>query len=183
MPLVSIAVAAVAWVSLFSAVQVTSAADCPCGYFDSTTSELWTDAIFTYFNETDASSDIVAAPAISPYLQGQDSAGDTGNGTEDWSIIGGQVDAWEDAFGATYRSAVLLNNTQIQESELQMYVQPAEMKNRIVYGAECACLSSLEPSDRLPFFLALVLTLSASFLPLQSSLEDATFCTAPFERP
>ncbi|UZJ56719.1 hypothetical protein CBS101457_006039 [Exobasidium rhododendri] len=112
------------------------AADCPCGYTDPSTGAVWTDAIFTYFNETDASTDIVAVPASSPYSDGQNGAGVTGNGTQDWSNIGGQLDKWEDAFGATYRSGVLLNNTQIQNSQLEMYVQPAEMKSRIVYGAE-----------------------------------------------
>lgn len=115
------------------------AADCPCGYLDPTTGALWTDALLTYFNETDAGSDMVMAPTVSPASQGQGQAGDTGSGAEDWSNVGGQTNAWETAFGATYRSAVLLNNTQLTASQLQMSVQPAVRQSRIVYGAECEC--------------------------------------------
>jgi hypothetical protein len=131
----------VAWLSLLLTTLVTlrvaTAADCPCGYSDPTTGAIWTDAVLTYFNETDASNDIVMAPTSSPYSAGQKTAGNTGNGTQDWSNVGNQVNEWEEAFGATYRSGVLYNNTAIHNSQLEMYVQPAEMKERIVYGSEC----------------------------------------------
>lgn len=125
-----------------------SAVDCPCGFTDPTTGAIWTDALLTYFNETDVSSDIVMTPAASPYSEGEKGQGDTGTGTQDWSNIGGQVNEWEDAFGATYRSGVLLNNTALTNSQLEMYVQPAEMKDRIVYGAECeSCEVCIEKSN------------------------------------
>lgn len=117
-------------------VGVVQAADCPCGYLDTTTNDLWTDSILTYFNETGAQQDVVFSPLVSPYYMGQGTSGNTGNGTEDWAAAGDQVNVWEDAFGATYRSGVAYNNTDLHNGLLRMAVNPAEMKHRIVYGAE-----------------------------------------------
>lgn len=167
------------WLSLLFvlAVQRTTAADCPCGYLDPTTDSLWTDAIVTYFNETDAASDIVTTPTISPSYQGDQSAGNTGNGTQDWSIIGDQLNAYEDGFDATYRSGLQYNNTAIRNTLLEMYLQPADRKNRIVYGAECKCEKEIES------ILCSILTVTTKSLLQQLSLEDGTFSTAHFELP
>jgi hypothetical protein len=171
-------VAAVAWLSLLVALTTNTAmaANCPCGYNDPTTGQLWTDAVLTYFNETDASNDIVMDPSVSPYSAGQQSAGNTGSGTQDWSNVGGQVNAWEEAFGATYRSGVLYNNTALHNTDLEMYVQPAELKDRIVYGAECECRGG-----SLCYLLGpLIYSGSPLSYSGQSLLADAISSMAPF---
>lgn len=119
-----------------AASSIVQAADCPCGYLDSSTDDLWTDSIVTYFNETGAAQDIVLSPLVSPSYSGNGVAGNTGNGTEDWSAVGDQLNVWEDAFGATYRSGVEFNNTDLHDGFLRMAVNPAVMQSRIVYGAE-----------------------------------------------
>lgn len=156
------------------------AANCPCGFTDPTTGAVWTDAILTYFNETGAATEIVTTPTLSPYIEGQKSAGDTGTGAQDWTVVGGQTDPWEDAFGATYRRATLLNNTAIEQSQLQMAVQPAERSNRIVYGSECECADAL--SFHLDETYADHFHLQPSLSSHQSSLAVETSSMAPFER-
>ncbi len=118
--------------------QTVRAADCPCGYLDQGTGQLWTDAIITYFNETGASNDVVLQPAVSPSSNGEGVAGDTGTGQQAWAVVGNSIDNWEEAFGATYRSAVRRNNTEVdsQNGVLSMAVSPAQMQERIVWGAQ-----------------------------------------------
>ena len=116
-----------------------ASSSCVCGYRDSITGLLWTDAIITYFNETaSASSDVVFHPRIAPSPTGDGAAGDTGSGQQAWAAIGDQLNDWEDAFGATYRSGKAYNNTQVdaRTQSLALTVAPAQMQQRIVWGAE-----------------------------------------------
>lgn len=112
-------------------------AACECEYLDPLTQEIWTDAVFTYFNETGIS-DVVTNIMESPNIYGEKTQGNTGNGSQAWSAIGDHVNKWENSFGATYLSAVSFNNTFVQQEEngLSMQVSPANQKNHIVNGSQ-----------------------------------------------
>ncbi|PWN53099.1 hypothetical protein IE53DRAFT_339438 [Violaceomyces palustris] len=112
-------------------------AKCACGYRDPYTNSLWTDATLTYFNETEAAADIVFQPASSASLQGSASAGDSGTGNQSWAA-GQDLNPWEQAFSALWRSGVSYNNTQLDPDSdrgLALAVQPADTKHRISYGS------------------------------------------------
>ena len=110
---------------------------CECGYFDPSTNALWTDATLTYFNESGLSS-VVTGPAVSPRIYGDETAGDTGDGQEEWATVGNLVNPWEDAFGATWRTAVSYNNTYIRNVSqgLAMQVSTPDLSQRIVNGSQ-----------------------------------------------
>ncbi len=82
----AIALLASAVLALSSATLRANAA-CECGYLDPSTNHLWTDASFSYFNETGLE-DIVMDPAKSPKVDGAETAGDTGDGQQTWSAVG-----------------------------------------------------------------------------------------------
>lgn len=111
-------------------------ADCECGYLDPSTNHLWTDASFSYFNESGLD-DIVMNPAVSPKTYGNLPVGDTGAGQQTWSAVGNHINKYEDSFGATYLSAVSYNNTYIDNRTegLAMQVSPANQKTHIVNGS------------------------------------------------
>lgn len=111
-------------------------ADCECGYLDPVTNHLWTDASFSYFNESGLD-DIVMNPAVSPRVDGAMSAGDSGDGQQTWSAVGDHINKYEDSFGATYLSAVSYNNTYIDNRTegLAMEVSRADQVKHIVNGS------------------------------------------------
>ncbi|PWN53723.1 hypothetical protein IE53DRAFT_383764 [Violaceomyces palustris] len=112
-------------------------ADCECGYLDPATDALWTDATISYFNETGAA-DFVNQTALSPRIYGEQTAGDTGNGTQNWAVVGNHINKWENDFSATFLSAVSFNNTYFDDQRrgLAMQVSQADMKARIVNGSQ-----------------------------------------------
>ncbi|KAE8272041.1 hypothetical protein A4X09_0g288 [Tilletia walkeri] len=114
------------------------AAPCDCGYQDPATGAVWTDAIITYFNETEAANDIVFQPARSPYANGDSDSGDSGTGSQSWVVAGDQVHKWEEGFTATYRAGFNYNNTFLDsnESALALNIQPADMSNHVSLGAQ-----------------------------------------------
>ncbi|KAE8225451.1 hypothetical protein CF319_g1806 [Tilletia indica] len=110
---------------------------CLCGYEDSKTGDIWTDRTITYFNESDARSNVVWQPIDSPSFEGSLSAGNSGNGVEDWAV-GEHLNNWEDGFGATWLSGVKFNNTYIPDDQskgLAMAVPPGDKPNRISWGS------------------------------------------------
>ncbi|TKY87309.1 hypothetical protein EX895_003986 [Sporisorium graminicola] len=111
-------------------------ADCECGYLDPSTNHLWTDAAFSYFNETGLD-DVVMNPAKSPKIQGAQIAGDTGEGQQTWSAVGDHINPYEESFGATYLSAVSYNNTYIDNRTegIAMQVSVADQTKHIVNGS------------------------------------------------
>ncbi|CAD6887646.1 unnamed protein product [Tilletia controversa] len=114
------------------------AASCNCGYQDPSTGNIWTDAIITYFNETEAANDIVFQPARSPHGNGNSDSGDSGTGSESWVVAGDQTHKWEEGFTATYRSGFNYNNTFLDgdEQALALNIQPAELTTHLSYGAQ-----------------------------------------------
>ena len=119
-----------------SSVTLRVKADCECGYLDPSTNHLWTDAAFTYFNESGLD-DMVTNPAKSPKINGIETAGLTGDGQQTWSAVGDHINPYEDSFGATYLSAVSYNNTYIDNRTegLAMQVSPANEKTHVVNGS------------------------------------------------
>ena len=126
----------VAFVYGLASIAPLARAACECGYLDPATNALWTDATITYFNETGLN-DVVTNPAVSPGPYGYQTGGSTGNGQEAWAIVGDNINAYEDSFGATYRSAISYNNTYIddQSQGLSLQVSPVDAKTRIVNGS------------------------------------------------
>lgn len=59
-----------------SSATLRAQAACECGYLDPFTNHLWTDASFSYFNETGLD-DIVMNPAVSPKIYGNQNGGET----------------------------------------------------------------------------------------------------------
>ncbi|CAD6900522.1 unnamed protein product [Tilletia controversa] len=119
------------------AAQTTTSPSCQCGYYDSVTDAIWTDRSITYFNETDARSNVVWQPPVSPSFEGINSAGDTGNGIEDWAV-GDHLNDWEDGFGATWLSGSKANNTYLPDNQvngLAMAVTPADRAARTSWGS------------------------------------------------
>lgn len=110
-------------------------AACECGYRDPLTNALWTDRTITYFNESGLT-DVVLNPAVSPQMYGGATPGETGDGQQAWSVIGDQINKWEESFDATYRSAVSYNNTFLNDNALALQVSPAEPVHRIVNGSQ-----------------------------------------------
>ncbi|SOV01561.1 uncharacterized protein UDID_06805 [Ustilago sp. UG-2017a] len=110
-------------------------AACECGYRDPLTNALWTDRTITYFNESGLN-DLVTDPAVSPRIYGGATAGETGDGQQDWSLVGNLINKWETSFVATYRSAVSYNNTFLDDNALALQVSPAEPTHRIVNGSQ-----------------------------------------------
>ena len=124
---------------LLSAASPLARAACECGYYDPATQALWTDATISYFNETSGSDSIVLQSTISPRIYGSQSSGDSGDGQQDWAVVGNHINEWEDDFGATFRSAVSYNNTYIDTNSslgLAMQVSPPNLKTRIVNGSQ-----------------------------------------------
>ncbi|KAJ1028453.1 hypothetical protein NDA16_001619 [Ustilago loliicola] len=119
-----------------SSATLPAKAACECGYLDPTTNHLWTDASFSYFNETGLD-DIVTNPAKSPNVDGVATVGDTGDGPQTWSAIGNQINPYEESFGATYLSAYAYNNTFINNRTdgLGMQVSIANEKDHVVNGS------------------------------------------------
>ncbi|KAK0527839.1 hypothetical protein OC835_004855 [Tilletia horrida] len=116
-----------------------SAASCNCGYQDSQTGALYTDAIITYFNETEAAqNDVVFNPAKTPYAAGASTSGDSGTGPQSWVVAGDQLHRWEEGFTSTYRAGFNYNNTYIDNDEraLALNIQPAELTTHASYGAQ-----------------------------------------------
>ncbi|KAI3476253.1 hypothetical protein L1887_62171 [Cichorium endivia] len=110
-------------------------AACECGYRDPLTDAVWTDRAITYFNESGLN-DVVTNPAVSPRMYGGDTAGETGDGQQAWSLVGNLLNKWENSFDATYRSAVSYNNTFLDDNALALQVSPAELTHRIVNGSQ-----------------------------------------------
>lgn len=128
---------ALSLLSLGLALPLGAAAKCACGYRDPSTSMLYTDAIFTYFNESGAADQVVFDPTSSPSLSGHSGAGDTGTGNQNWATSQ-EVAFTENDFAATWRSAVAYNNTYLDPDTtkgLAMAVAPADLEHRISYGA------------------------------------------------
>ncbi|EST07846.1 Acyltransferase 3 [Kalmanozyma brasiliensis GHG001] len=121
-----------------SSINLGVKADCECGYLDPSTNHLWTDAAFSFFNETGLD-DIVMNPAKSPKPNGNEIVGDTGDGQQTWSAVGNHINPYEESFGATYLSAVSYNTTYIDNrtsSEgIAMEVSPANQKTHVVNGS------------------------------------------------
>ncbi|CBQ72133.1 conserved hypothetical protein [Sporisorium reilianum SRZ2] len=119
-----------------SSVTLRVKAVCECGYLDPSTNHLWTDAAFSYFNETGLD-DVVMNPVKSPKINGAQEAGDTGDGQQTWSAVGDHINPYEESFGATYLSAVSYNNTYIDNRTdgLAMQVSVADEKKHIVNGS------------------------------------------------
>lgn len=114
-------------------------AACECGYRDPKTSDLWTDAVITYFNESTAARDIAFAPAEHADRYGRDDPGRLSDAGQEAWINSNRVNEWEDDFGATWRSAVVPNNVHLGQkngSGLLMDVTPADTKNRISPGSQ-----------------------------------------------
>lgn len=131
----AIALLASAVLALSSATLRANAA-CECGYLDPSTNHLWTDASFSYFNETGLE-DIVMDPTKSPKVDGAETAGETGDGQQTWSAVGNHINPYEESFGATYLSAVSYNNTYIDNRTdgLAMQVSTANQKTHVVNGS------------------------------------------------
>ncbi|SPO23429.1 uncharacterized protein UTRI_02108 [Ustilago trichophora] len=121
---------------VLSSATLRAQAACECGYLDPTTNHLWTDAAFSYFNETGLE-DIVMNPAKSPKVDGNQPSGDTGDGQQTWSAVGNHINPYEESFGATYLSAVSYNNTYIDNRTdgLAMEVSTANEKKHTVNGS------------------------------------------------
>lgn len=110
-------------------------AQCNCGYRDPETLALFTDSIITYFNETDAAEQVVFTPERSADRYGRDDPGYAGTGQQAW-INSERLNDWEDDFSATWRSAVMYDNTYLENNTMVMRVQAAEQKHRIVFGSQ-----------------------------------------------
>lgn len=133
--MVSTAVRALATLAAMATIGARAA--CECGYLDPTTKDLWTDAVITYFNETNAADQIVFHPEDYADRYGRDSAGYAGDGQQAW-INSNRINEWEDDFSATWRSAVIPNNTYLAPNGagLRLDVAPADTKNRISWGSQ-----------------------------------------------
>ncbi len=126
--------ASLATLLALAAVPRSVEAACECGYFDPNTQATWTDATISYFNESRLT-DLVLTPEQSPSIWGADPIGNTGNGTQNWAVVGDYVSNWEDSFGATWRTAGSYNNTFYSDDALAMQVSYPDMKTRVVNGS------------------------------------------------
>ncbi|CAO1612506.1 unnamed protein product [Jaminaea pallidilutea] len=120
--------------------SVAAQSQCACGYRDPTSNQVWTDAIITYFNETNAATDFVMDPAQSPNVAGRKGSGSTGDGSQDWAAYS-QLNAYNLGYGIDWRTGYQYNNTyqtidQDRATQaMQLAVVPADLKHRITWGA------------------------------------------------
>ncbi|PWN26366.1 hypothetical protein BDZ90DRAFT_53078 [Jaminaea rosea] len=121
---------------------VVAQSQCQCGYRDPTTGALWTDAIITYFNETDAASQVISSPASSPDVQGAGAPGNTGAATDSapWSVYD-HLNAYNEGYGIDWRTGFRSNNSyttvdgNFSSQVMQLAVLPADLRHRITWGA------------------------------------------------
>lgn len=101
---------------------------------------MWTDAILTYFNETNAATDFVLEPTKSPSYYGSQGSGDTGSGSQDWAAYD-SLNAYNEGYNSNWRTGWRYNNTYpTTDSDratqaLQLAVTAADLRNRITWGA------------------------------------------------
>ncbi|CEH18054.1 hypothetical protein CBOM_04483 [Ceraceosorus bombacis] len=122
-----------AFVSLvcLSWLPVFAYARCECGFHDVATGSLWTDALISYFNESDGST-------LDPVDKNGQFLGTSTDGAL-WSSVE-NLNEWEDGYTATFRSGSHASNaymtTNASPDALALEVQPALLKERISYGAQ-----------------------------------------------